>query len=130
MTKKGSHNLPAFNNSLLPQAYPIPAQTTLFITLEQTKTMKFFSSLIVALLAGNAAGFSAVAPKPSTPAASDAAPSLEPIDKSMTGIDAPGSFDPTEGDSPALKRNNNDGVWVEQVSRSLEKKYIYCSFCS
>ena len=49
--------------------------------------MKFFSSLIVALLAGNAAGFSAVAPKPSAAAAAtDGAPSLDPIDKTMAGI--------------------------------------------
>ncbi len=38
------------------------------------------------------------------------------IDKSMEGIDAPGSFDPTDGESPALARNNLGEVWNQQVS--------------
>eukprot|EP00957_Ditylum_brightwellii_P096619 7358831-Ditylum_brightwellii.AAC.1 len=38
----------------------------------------------------------------------------EPVDYSMKGIDAEGSFDPTTGENPALIRNNNDGVWVSQ----------------
>jgi hypothetical protein len=40
----------------------------------------------------------------------------DPVDKGMKGIDAEGSFDPTTGSVPALQRNNNDEVWVEQVS--------------
>jgi len=43
--------------------------------------------------------------------------SPDPVDYSMRGIDAEGSYDPVEGDSPALIRNNNDGVWVEQRKR-------------
>jgi hypothetical protein len=87
--------------------------------------MKFISTLVFALMAGNAAGFSAVAPKASTPAAATGgAPSLEPVDKTMKGIDAPGSFDPTEGENAALKRNNNGGVWVDQVCSSEGRKYI------
>ena len=46
----------------------------------------------------------------------------ESIDRSMKGIDADAStFDPTSGDSLALKRNNNDGVWVEQVRMHIAK---------
>ena len=73
--------------------------------------MKFFTALLL-LTVGQAFAFSAVAP-PS--AAASVGGSSEEIDRTMKGIDAAGSFDPTEGDSPALKRNNNDGVWVEQV---------------
>jgi len=40
---------------------------------------------------------------------------VEPIDKSMKGIDEAGSFDPTVGDNCALQRNNEDEVWVAQV---------------
>lgn len=37
----------------------------------------------------------------------------------MEGIDSdPDTFDPTEGDSPAMIRNNNGEVWVPQVSVS------------
>ena len=38
------------------------------------------------------------------------------VDKTMKGIDAEGSFDPTEGDNPALARNNLGEVWNQQVS--------------
>lgn len=34
----------------------------------------------------------------------------------MIGIDAEGSFDPTEGENPALTRNNLGEVWNQQVS--------------
>jgi len=71
--------------------------------------MKFYTALALALLAGNASAFSAVAPKSSTPAAASGG-NLEPVDKTMQGIDKAGSFDPTEGDSPALKRNNNNST--------------------
>jgi len=39
------------------------------------------------------------------------------IDKTMEGIDAPGSFDPTDGESPALARNNLGEVWNQQRPR-------------
>jgi porphobilinogen synthase len=40
------------------------------------------------------------------------------IDKSLAGIDKdPDTFDPTEGEKPALIRNNNDEVWVQQRAR-------------
>lgn len=76
------------------------------------KTMKFYTALLL-LTIGQASAFSAVAPpKASSPVSA----SEPPIDRSMKGIDSDAStFDPTEGDSPALKRNNNDGVWVSQV---------------
>ena len=60
-----------------------------------------------------ASAFSAVAP--SSSGASTGNP--DPIDKSLRGIDGDEStFDPTEGEKPALIRNNNDQVWVPQVS--------------
>jgi len=43
------------------------------------------------------------------------------IDRSMRFVDEPGSdsasFQPTEGERPALTRNNNDQVWVPQRAR-------------
>ena len=84
--------------------------------------MKFYSALVaIALMAGNAAAFSAVAPgKPAAaPAATDGgAANMEPVDKTMKGIDKEPGFEPTEGDNAALKRNNKGEVWNEQV-RSL-----------
>lgn len=47
------------------------------------------------------------------------APNLDPVDKTMEGIDAEGSFDPTTGSHPALQRNNLGEVWNEQVSYDL-----------
>jgi hypothetical protein len=87
-------------------ALPPPPQTT------PLQTMKFHAALLLFLTAGKAFAFSAVAP-PSTnvPVAGGA----EPIDRTMNGIDAAGAFDPTDGDSPAVARNNNDEVWVQQV---------------
>ena len=76
--------------------------------------MKFYAALLL-LTIGQASAFSAVAP-PS--AAASVAGGSEEIDRSMKGIDAVGSFDPTEGDAPALTRNNNDEVWVQQVCQS------------
>jgi len=71
--------------------------------------MRFYTTAILSLacLASHVAAFSAVSRPVTTPTTN--------IDKTMEGIDAPGSFDPTEGDNPALKRNNNDAVWVDQV---------------
>ena len=41
----------------------------------------------------------------------------ENIDKTMEDVDSdPDTFDPTAGDHPAVSRNNEDGVWVQQVS--------------
>eukprot|EP00977_Amphora_coffeiformis_P013625 scaffold3608_cov183-Amphora_coffeaeformis.AAC.12 len=77
--------------------------------------MKFYAALLL-LTIGQASAFSAVAPpKTSTPVSGG---NSEPIDRSMKGIDSdPSAFDPTEGDSPALKRNNKDEVWVPQRAR-------------
>ena len=77
--------------------------------------MKFYAALLL-LTVGQASAFSAVAPPKASTSVMGGA---EPIDPSMKGIDAEGSFDPTEGANPALKRNNNDGVWVSQV-RGIE----------
>ena len=46
-------------------------------------------------------------------------PSTEPVDKTLAGIDDGAEhdvFDPLGGDAPALVRNNNEEVWVPQVS--------------
>ena len=74
--------------------------------------MKFYAALLL-LTIGQASAFSAVAPpKASTPVSGG---NSEPIDRSLKGIDSDASFDPTEGDSPAVIRNNKDEVWVSQV---------------
>lgn len=81
--------------------------------------MKFYTAILsLACLASSAAAFSAVAPNTPGKAAvaNGGGPSTDPIDRTMKGIDAKGSFDPTTGENPALKRNNNDEVWVDQVS--------------
>ena len=76
--------------------------------------MKFFSAAILLATVSNVAAFSAVAPS----SAGAATGNPDPVDKSMRGIDKePSTFDPTAGDSPALKRNNNDQVWVPQVRK-------------
>jgi hypothetical protein len=78
--------------------------------------MKLYTAFAFALFAGSASAFSAVAPqKSSAPASSGGAPNLDPVDKSMRGIDKVKDFDPTEGENPALQRNNKDEVWVSQV---------------
>jgi hypothetical protein len=76
--------------------------------------MKFVSAaLILASVTGTASAFSAVAPSSTGKATGNPGP----VDKSMRGIDKDEStFDPTGGESPALIRNNNDQVWVPQVS--------------
>lgn len=80
--------------------------------------MKFSALLIAAFTVTTASAFSAVAPKPSSPVKVEAAPSSEPVDKSLKGIDADSStFDPTTGENAALTRNNNDEVWVSQRAR-------------
>lgn len=90
--------------------------------------MKFSCACIVAALttagfASTSHAFSAVAP-PSKAAkagsgsgSGSGAPNLDPVDKSMSGIDAgnDSAFDPTSGSNAALTRNNNGEVWVSQV---------------
>ncbi|KAL3773728.1 hypothetical protein ACHAWO_001697 [Cyclotella atomus] len=49
-----------------------------------------------------------------------AAGNTDPVDRSMKDTDANLSypaFDPTSGASPAISRNNHDGVWVQQRPR-------------
>ncbi|KAG7359625.1 delta-aminolevulinic acid dehydratase [Nitzschia inconspicua] len=76
--------------------------------------MKFFSAAVLFATSSNVAAFSAVAPS-STGAATG---NPDPVDKSMRGIDKePSTFDPTAGENAALKRNNNDQVWVPQRAR-------------
>lgn len=82
-----------------------------------------FSAVLIASLTTGSYGFAPLmrgkpisslfmadtAARPVTTAATD-------IDKSLAGIDKdPDTFDPTEGEEPALIRNNNDEVWVQQV---------------
>jgi ABC-type transport system substrate-binding protein len=74
--------------------------------------MKFYSSVLLASIISVAAAFSAVAPASSASATG----SPDPVDRSMRGIDKdPATFDPTTGDRPAVTRNNDDQVWVQQV---------------
>ena len=73
--------------------------------------------LTASFLLTSVAAFSAVAPqKGGSTAATN-------IDRSMKGVDD-GAFDPVEGENPALKRNNNDGVWVEQVRCCLHEEKL------
>lgn len=43
---------------------------------------------------------------------------MEPVDRTMNVIDdnlGYEAFDPTAGENPAVARNNQGGVWVQQV---------------
>jgi hypothetical protein len=105
-----------------------PTLSTAHFFLSRAIIMKFSCACIVAALttAGFAArtshAFSAVAPQSSKAAnkAGSGAPNLDPVDKSMSDIDAgnDSAFDPTSGSGAALTRNNKGEVWVSQV-RSL-----------
>ena len=72
--------------------------------------MKLYSCILALVLASNASAFNPTfgGRMPSS--------SLRAVDKTMKGIDADGSFDPTEGEHPALARNNLGEVWNQQVS--------------
>jgi hypothetical protein len=81
-------------------------------------TMKL-SAVILASFAGTASAFApSMQPRQSWALFMDTATrqAASSVDKSMEGMDSdPDTFDPTEGDSPALTRNNNGEVWVPQV---------------
>jgi hypothetical protein len=86
--------------------------------------MKLLSCLLlVSVATTNVSAFSAVAPNkvstaPAKKSADATAPDDSVVDRSMKGIDTdtnPRAFDPTNGENPALIRNNKDGVWVPQV---------------
>jgi hypothetical protein len=78
-------------------------------------TMKF-SAIILASLVGSAHALSSATQPKTVKVNTGGAPSMDPVDKRLEGIDSdPNTFDPTEGESPALFRNNNDEVWVKQV---------------
>ena len=81
--------------------------------------------LFLASSAITASAFSAVAPK--TSVETSAPKSSDPIDRSMRGIDDGSAFDPLEGENPALIRNNNDQVWVPQVSIGKRKKLTFAN---
>lgn len=76
-----------------------------------------FSAVLIALIASTEA-FAPVSvnSRTSSVLGMDASDTPQNIDKSLVGIDAEGSFDPTSGDNPALARNNNNEVWNQQVS--------------
>jgi len=89
--------------------------------------MKFASFLLTAL-AGSATAFTtspAFGRSTALNVATDPKKSQEPvaagsIDRSLLGIDRDAKhevIDPTDGDSPALQRNNNEEVWVPQRRR-------------
>lgn len=97
--------------------------------------MKFSAVLIASLVSasygfapsmqGNRASsalFADTKPRPVTTPATN-------IDKSLDGIDGESStFDPTEGDNAALKRNNKDEVWVQQVKTCRGVGNCLCRF--
>jgi len=72
-------------------------------------------ALFTASCAYSVSAFSAVAPSSSGSVTGSG--SSDEIDRSLRGIDDEASFDPTAGENPALKRNNNDQVWVPQRAR-------------
>eukprot|EP00567_Pseudictyota_dubia_P012520 CAMPEP_0197448110 /NCGR_PEP_ID=MMETSP1175-20131217/16261_1 /TAXON_ID=1003142 /ORGANISM="Triceratium dubium, Strain CCMP147" /LENGTH=408 /DNA_ID=CAMNT_0042979743 /DNA_START=76 /DNA_END=1302 /DNA_ORIENTATION=+ len=84
-----------------------------------------FSAVILTSLMGVAVAFAPVNPSAFAPTSALNAATLngkteEAIDRSMDDVDVDAKhdvFDPTSGDSPALKRNNNDEVWVPQRAR-------------
>ena len=83
--------------------------------------MKFTSFLLASVIAGSSSAF---APSSNGKAAFTArfstGPSTDPVDKTLAGIDDAAEhdvFDPLGGNAPALIRNNNDEVWVPQVSQ-------------
>jgi hypothetical protein len=84
--------------------------------------MKFSCVAVVVLLTGLAVireshSFSAVAPPSKMTNVGGGSPNVDPVDKSMKGIDDDGgsAFDPTSGSNAALMRNNKGEVWVSQV---------------
>jgi len=80
--------------------------------------MKFSIVFVTSFLATSRTVSGFVSPSLSKPFVTTTARNAEtPIDRSLKGIDAEGSFDPTSGDNPALIRNNNDEVWVSQRAR-------------
>ncbi|KAL7569272.1 hypothetical protein ACA910_016824 [Epithemia clementina (nom. ined.)] len=81
--------------------------------------MKFWISVLAILSASNVAAFSAIAPTTTSPKTSGGTPELDPVDKTLHGIDTSAeSFDPTSGgDTAALTRNNKGEVWVTQRAR-------------
>ena len=75
--------------------------------------MKFYlATALYCLSLTTANAFSAVAPN-----AAKSAPSLDPVDKTLSDLpkEAAATFDPTAGDNAALQRNNKNEVWVPQV---------------
>jgi hypothetical protein len=74
--------------------------------------MKFYlATALYCLSLTKTNAFSAVAPN-----AAKMAPSVDPVDKSMTSLPKEtNAFDPTAGENAALQRNNKNEVWVPQV---------------
>ena len=77
------------------------------------------SAAIVLAISATANGFTTSSPSASRSALFGAG-NTDPVDPTMSGIDdnlGYEAFDPTAGDSPAVARNNNGGVWVKQRAR-------------
>lgn len=82
-------------------------------------TMKI-SAPIVALTVASATAFAPAFPSIVSKTTLLGAGNTDPVDPTMNGIDdnlGYDAFDPTAGDSPAVSRNNNGGVWVKQRAR-------------
>ena len=86
----------------------------------QLLTMKV-SAAILALTVASASAFAPSSPRSYvTKTALYGGGNMDPVDPTMKGIDdnlGYDAFDPTAGDSPAVSRNNNGGVWVKQRAR-------------
>jgi hypothetical protein len=98
--------------------YNLASSTNSLILQIVVKTMKF-SAVLITALATTANSFA-----PSTNGRAlftlnaESGPSTDPVDKTLKGIDDGAKhdvFDPHGGNAPALIRNNNDEVWVQQV---------------
>ena len=79
------------------------------------------SAAILALTVASASAFAPSSPSyVTTKTALYGGGNMDPVDPTMKGIDdnlGYDAFDPTSGDSPAVSRNNNGGVWVKQRAR-------------
>ena len=88
--------------------------------------MKIFAAaFLIVSSAISASAFTTVGPA-SVGSALRMTDSPDPIDKSLRGIDAEGSYDPTVGEKAALTRNNNDEVWVQQVKFLFMIIFVSC----
>ena len=98
-----------------------------FISRNQYPAMKI-SAAILALTMASASAFAPVQYVTRSTSRAMGAGNTDPVDPTMNGIDdnlGYAAFDPTAGDSPAVARNNNGGVWVQQVCLGVNWCYLH-----